>query len=69
MSLKDLIYHFFHVNYIRVIPRSWVIMDGLLTDMEATVGTYELRSYSGEQCDRQGVPKNMRSIVLLGVSI
>ena len=31
-------------------------MDGLLTYME-------LRSYSVEQCDRQGVPKNTRSVV------
>ena len=29
-------------------------MDGLLTNLEATVRTYELRSYSVEQYDRQG---------------
>ena len=27
-----------------------------LSTWEATVGTYELRSYGGEQEDRQGVP-------------
>ena len=28
---------------------SLFIMDGLLTDLDATVGTYEFRSYGGEQ--------------------
>ena len=31
-------------------------MHGLFTDLEATVGSYELRSYGGEQKDRQGDP-------------
>ena len=34
---------------IRVIPRSLLIRDGLLTDLEASVETYELLSYGGEQ--------------------
>ena len=42
-------------------------MDGLITDVEATVRGYELCLYSGEQYDRRGVPKknkkNMRSEV------
>ena len=29
-------------------------MDGLNTDLEATMGAYELRSYGGEQYDRKG---------------
>ena len=29
-------------------------MDGLLTDLEATVGTYQLRYNDDEQQDRQG---------------
>ena len=29
-------------------------MDGPLTDLEATVGTYQFRSYGGEQQNRQG---------------
>ena len=37
MSLKDNL-SFCHVSYIRVIPRSGLSLDGLLTDMEATVG-------------------------------
>ena len=28
----------------------------LFIDLEATMGTYELRSYGGEQYDRQGGP-------------
>ena len=36
--LKRLNLSFCHVIYIRVILRSWFIMDGLLTNMEATVG-------------------------------
>ena len=43
-----------HVSYIRVIPRSQFIMDGLLTDRETTVGTYEICYYGGEQYDRRG---------------
>ena len=31
-------------------------MVGLLTDLEATVETYELLSYGGEQKERQGDP-------------
>ena len=55
MSLKDLVRSFCHVGYyIRVIQRSWFLMDGQLTDLEATVGTYELRSYGSEQYNRRG---------------
>ena len=31
-----------------VIPRYLFIRDGLFTDLEATLGTYELCSYGGE---------------------
>ena len=54
MSLKDLIWSFCHVVYIRVIPQSWFIMDCLITELEATVGTYQFRFYGSEQYDRQG---------------
>ena len=49
MTLKDLISLFCYAAYIRVIPRSWFTMDGLRTDLEATVVAYNLRSYGGEQ--------------------
>ena len=39
-------------------------MDGLRTDIEATVGTYELRSYGGKQYYRHGVPL---PVAILGV--
>ena len=35
-------------------PRRLFMRDDLLTDLEATVGTFELRFYGGEQYDRQG---------------
>ena len=31
-----------------LIPGSLFIRDGLVTDVEATVGTYDIRSYGGE---------------------
>ena len=35
--------------YIMIIRRSMYIVDGPLTDLEATMGTYQFVSYGGEQ--------------------
>ena len=53
---------FCHVGYLRVIPWSPFIMDGLLTNLEATVETYELRTYGGYHQDRQGDPNLSKTI-------
>ena len=37
-----------------VIPRNLFIRNGLLTHLDATVGTNELRSIGGELLERQG---------------
>ena len=37
-------------------------MHGQLTDLEATIRTYELRSYGGEMYDRQGDPNLSKNI-------
>ena len=35
-----------------IIPRSLFIMDGRLTDLKAALGTYQFRSYGGEQIEK-----------------
>ena len=43
--------------------------DGLLTDLEATVGTYELRSYGGEQKSKLGNVVNRLAVFQVDIGV
>ena len=47
-TLCQHLYSLTHERHNRVIPRSLLIRDDILTDLEATLGTYKLRSYIAE---------------------
>ena len=53
----------------RVIPRGLFIMDSLLTDQEAIVGTYKLLSHSGEQGSKARNVLNYRILYSLLIHV